>query len=117
MGKLASFLFSAFGKLLGQSLVYTTFAVSLVAVIFTSLWVFGDDIFMFFIDKIFVFIGSMIGENTMSVEDYNFMNFIRQLPPDMLNLLAFLNFSYCLKIILSAITARFILNLIPFVRL
>lgn len=117
MGKLASLLFSGFGKLLGQSLIYTTFAVALVGVIFTSLWAFGDDIFMFFIDKVFVFIGSMISDNEMSVEDYNFMSFIHRFPPDVLNLLALLNFSYCLKIILSALTARFVLNLIPFVRL
>lgn len=117
MAKLASLLFSGFLKLIGQSVIYTAFAVALVAVIFTSLWVFGDDLFMFFIDKVFVFIGSMISDNQVSVADYNFMSFVSDLPPDVINLLALLKFSYCLKVVLSALTARFILNLIPFVRL
>lgn len=117
MAKLASLLFSGFMRLMGQSVLYTAFAVSLVAVIFTSLWAFGEDIFMFFIDKVFVFIGSMISDNEVSTASYDFMSFISGFPPDVLNLLALLNFSYCLKIILSALTARFILNLIPFVRL
>lgn len=92
-------------------------SIAIIFVVFTSMWLFGYDFFIYIINEIFSFVGQIMRENSSDPTDFDFFRYISQLSPVTTNLLGYLGFNYCIKILMSALTTRTILNLIPMVRL
>lgn len=117
MGKLISWLGSALMSILGLSAKTMATSILIVGVVFLSLWGFGLDLFFELLSLFFSFIGNILSKTGFNVPAFNLIDQIKNMDSVTVNILAYLHFDECFKMILSALMTRIALNSIPFVRL
>lgn len=87
----------------------------LVKAVFTSVWDMFDDAFCWVVDKLLSVAVSLVG--SVDTSGVSLPGSWQSLPSEVLNIMGLLGFGQCMAIITAALTIRFGLQLIPFVRL
>ena len=75
------------------------------------------DFFLWIVDQIFTFTGTILYTASWDFSVFNPAAYIAGLPPEIMNMLALVRVPEALAIIISALIIRVTLQLIPFVRL
>ena len=75
------------------------------------------DLVSFLFDSVFTFCVAIVSTLSGAFSSFGVLQYLSVLPDDMLNVMALVGVNEVSVIIVSAVTARFILQLIPFVRL
>lgn len=91
---------------------------ALILQIFIDFWTFVKDIFFWIFEQIFIFIEFILETLSVYTPDFpDISSYWSALGPDVSNILGLIGLGEALSIILSALTIRLIMQLIPFTRL
>lgn len=94
---------------------FGTWLLGLVKLAVTTLWDFFDDCFCWVLDKLLGVAVTLLG--TIDTSGVSLPGSFATLHSEILNILGLLGFGQCMAILTAALTIRFTLQLIPFVRL
>lgn len=95
---------------------FTAFLIAVIFIFFASLWIFGSDLFYYFMGLIFDFFSYLLESIGLDPTMFDFMSALRKLPPSILEIAEYVGFSTCMRITLSAIVINLTIKLIPFLR-
>lgn len=106
---------SAVGGWLSQQVYKTFWIISIIAVVFFSLWLFGVDLFTWVVLKLLDLASYLLAKFNVTPESFDFMAYARQFTPEIKGMADLLGFSEILRNILLAISLRFAIDLIPLI--
>lgn len=116
MPALLTMLFGGFVAQMSKLAAFTVFLIAVVFVFFSTLWIFGSDLFYYLMGLMFDFISYLLTSLNLDPKMFDFMSTFRQLPVSILEVAQYVGFTTCIKILLSALVIRITINLIPFLK-
>ena len=91
--------------------------IDLVLSLLLSLWDMLNDLICFIMESFFSFIVDLVNGLNSTFTAFNITNYLSVLPDSVTNMMSLVGVNDVSKIIVSALIIRFILGLIPFVRI
>lgn len=107
-------IFEFFTSLLAKIAGFAKWFLSVFKQIFTDMWNLVTDMFCWVLDSLLSLAASIVSAITVPFDPGTYYSMI---PPDMANTLGVIGIPQALSMIVAALIIRFLLQLIPFVRL
>lgn len=107
-------IFAFFTSLLAKIAGFAKWFLSVFKQIFTDMWNLVTDMFCWVLDSLLSLAASIVSAITVPFDPGTYYSMI---PPDMANTLGVIGIPQALSMIVAALIIRFLLQLIPFVRL